>query len=716
MRKTTLNTAILLALGWPVTALAAATNTSENATDTNADAAEANASRIERIKVRGDFRARGIEDVAGGLSVLSADDLQQRDAEHLEQALAMAPNVNLAAGASRARFFQIRGIGERSQFVDPRNPSVGLVVDGINYSGLGNAGQLFDIGQVEVFRGPQSTRFGADGMAGMIYLDSTATSYFPEGQLEVVWANYNTYAAGVAFGNAVTENLRVRGSIYQHVSDGFMDNIYLGRSDTQDQDELTVRLNADWELSDDLTAELTWHHLDIDNGYDAWSLNQDRTTLSDEPGRDTLDSHAGRVGLRYTGWAGHELQFSTSLVSADSIYSFDEDWAYVGIAPDAEYSSFDAYFRERDQLETEARWLSAEPVELAGVATDWVAGVYHQRRDQDLTREYTFLAEPFQSTYETRHSAIYGELQQQWTDQLRLTYGLRYEDYSNDYVDSRGVTANPSDSAWGGRASLQYRPQAGQRLFVSAARGFKGGGVNGEALGRMEDEGLEEVRDFLESRASFAPEYLTSLEAGYHLQLPEHSLQLQLTAFYSWRDDMQANAYVEREATFVTYMDNAAEGRNYGLEAELNYLPSDQLRVFANLGLLETELRDFELEDGTVLHGREQAHAPGYQLHTGFEYQLAPAWDLRVEMDARDSFYFSNSHDERSSAYQLYHLRLNYNWQQWQFSLWARNVLNEDYETRGFYFGNDPRDGYSPKNYVQYGEPRRVGLTARYTF
>ena len=55
---------------------------------------------------------------------LSAEDMQQRQAEHLEAALLMAPNVNLAAGASRASFVQIRGIGERSQFVDPINPSV----------------------------------------------------------------------------------------------------------------------------------------------------------------------------------------------------------------------------------------------------------------------------------------------------------------------------------------------------------------------------------------------------------------------------------------------------------------------------------------------------------------------------------------------------------------------------------------------------------------
>ena len=77
-----------------------------------------------------------------------------------------AANVNFNTGASRGRFIQIRGVGLRSQFVDPVNPSVGLLIDGINYSGLGGSSLLFDTQQAEIYRGPQGTRFGADAMAG----------------------------------------------------------------------------------------------------------------------------------------------------------------------------------------------------------------------------------------------------------------------------------------------------------------------------------------------------------------------------------------------------------------------------------------------------------------------------------------------------------------------------------------------------------------------
>src|SRR5690554_4332695 len=235
-------------------------------------------SAIERIVITGSFRAQGIEDVPASVSVLSSDDIQQRNAEHLEHALAMAPNVNLASGASRASFIQIRGVGERSQFVDPINPSVGLVIDGINYSSLGTAGTLFDIGQVEVFRGPQTTRFGADGMAGMIYLGSTAISDYTDGLAELTYANYNTYGGGIAATHRFTDSFSARFSVYQHNSDGFMENVFLNRNDTQNQDELTLRLNSHWRMGDSWDTYLTYHRFDIDNGYDAWSLDQDRTT------------------------------------------------------------------------------------------------------------------------------------------------------------------------------------------------------------------------------------------------------------------------------------------------------------------------------------------------------------------------------------------------------------------------------------------------------
>ena len=107
---------------------------------------------MKRLWLRQIFRATPVDQLAGHVSVVQPD--QRGDVvNHLEEVLNQIPNVNFSSGASRGRFVQIRGIGERSQFSEPLNSSVGLIVDGVDLSGIGAAATLFDVEQVEVLRG-----------------------------------------------------------------------------------------------------------------------------------------------------------------------------------------------------------------------------------------------------------------------------------------------------------------------------------------------------------------------------------------------------------------------------------------------------------------------------------------------------------------------------------------------------------------------------------
>src|SRR5690606_11303872 len=151
------------------------------------------------------------------------------------------PNVNFAAGASRGRYIQVRGIGERSQFVDPINPSVGLAIDGVDLSGVGNAGTLFDVQQVEVLRGPQGTRFGASALAGMVNIISNEPTATFEGQGTLGFANYDSWRAGLVLSGPLSDQLTGRVAVEQYTSDGFVDNAYLARDDTGERDEATAR-------------------------------------------------------------------------------------------------------------------------------------------------------------------------------------------------------------------------------------------------------------------------------------------------------------------------------------------------------------------------------------------------------------------------------------------------------------------------------------------
>ena len=95
----------------------------------NAQANSALPKNIERVVVTGDFRQTTLDQLSASASIVDQERLRSRQPSHIDSVLNSIPNVNFAAGASRGRFIQIRGIGERSQFAEPINPSVSFIVE-----------------------------------------------------------------------------------------------------------------------------------------------------------------------------------------------------------------------------------------------------------------------------------------------------------------------------------------------------------------------------------------------------------------------------------------------------------------------------------------------------------------------------------------------------------------------------------------------------------
>ena len=88
-----------------------------------------------------------------------------------------------------------------------------------------------------------------------------------------------------------------------------------------------------------------------------------------------------------------------------------------------------------------------------------------------------------------------------------------------------------------------------------------------------------------------------------------------------------------------------------------------------------------------------------------------------ADIEGKDKFYLSSSHDEQSESYWLLNTNLAYSADQWSLSVWGRNLTDEDVIVRGFGgFGNDPRKYYATEPYYQLGEPRTFGVSGQYNF
>ena len=127
---------------------------------------------LDEIVVTADFRDAKVTDIPASVSVIDAEQLRATTVEHFEEAIREVPNLNLSGEGSRARYFQLRGVGELEQYDGAPNPSLGFIVDDIDFSGLGSIGTLYDVDRVEVLRGPQGTRYGANALGGLIYIRS----------------------------------------------------------------------------------------------------------------------------------------------------------------------------------------------------------------------------------------------------------------------------------------------------------------------------------------------------------------------------------------------------------------------------------------------------------------------------------------------------------------------------------------------------------------
>ena len=684
--------------------------------------ASATAGALEEIVVEASLTPLSLATATSGISLIDDRAIARNQSHFVADVLAQAPNVNFSSGASRGRFFQIRGTGERSQFIDPINPSVGLNIDGIDFSGIGNAASLFDVEKIEVLRGPQGTVFGASASAGLINIvsrdPSEVFSVTASGSLGSIAGNrtmFDSKQAGIVVNGAISDHSNARLAVQRNLSDGFVENIHLDRDDTDNIDETVARGKIHWQASDALSLKTTLLYINVDNGYDGFTLDNLRDSITHQPGFDRQRSRAIATELQYQLNDAMHWQLDIAHSDNDIDYGYDEDWTYDGFHAWG-YSSFDRYQRERKTTTIDSRIASTHD---SGAAL--TVGLYHKKQTVDLLRSYTYDS-PFSSEYDSKNTALYGEISQSFNDKLTLSTGLRAERISSDFSDSLNQQNSSSATLWGGHISAVLAATDEYALFSRVSRGFKPAGVNSE-----------NGNNIPEQNQIYDKETLINVEMGINFAARDKKLRSQLTAFYQERRDAQIKqslAIPQSGANcpcdFEDYIDNANKTEQHGIELESNYQLSPAVEIIFNAGYLVAEFDDYQRISAGAgdapltedLAGRRIAQSPKYQFALGSNWSINQNLDLWMQVEGRDSYFFSNRHELESRAYQLVNARLRYHRDNWEVSLWGKNLGNEDYYVRGFgSFSNDPRDGYvGTEPYYQFGMPQEIGLSASYTF
>ncbi|EIF50155.1 TonB-dependent receptor [Sulfurovum sp. AR] len=676
---------------------------------------------LDPIVVSADFREEKLSETTNSVTVIGEEEIYDKASAPFEEVIGKAPNVNFTGVGSRAHHIQIRGIGERSQFKYPLNPSVGITIDGMDFSDTTLAVTLFDVNQIEVLKGPQGTTFGSNGMAGVINVQSNEPTRETEGHVEATVGNYNTKAFGLAVGGEISENLLGRFSIHKNTSDGFMENIYLGRDDTNNIDELAAKMQLRWFAADNHTIDFKFMHLDIDNGYNAFTLDNSRKSIADVPGNDEQKTNALLLKSTYD-FGKSKLISSINWSDNDTLYVTDYDWAYPGynINGGEQYDGYDSFDRNRKNLSIDVRFVSDEKGKIFNNTTDWTIGAYYQDRKHTLDNFY-YYSEPgyaeykeLSTKYDTKATALYGQLDTVLTDKLTLITGLRVEKWDAQYSDHKLYVADYSpdtitevsrdydDTLYGGKIGLNYQVDKNTLIYTALSKGYKPGGVNVDPS----------VTDDLKT---YETEELWNLEAGINSSHFDNKLYSRLNVFYAKRRDQQVDTSDQIGADYVEYLVNAGKSYNYGLESEIDYYPKDSLHLYSRIGLLQTEYDEFPTDPS--LEGRGQPQAPNYQYNIGLNYNFAENWAFNTNIEGKDSYYFTNSTNQKINGYDIVNASLLYTRGNWSANIWVKNITDEDYPIKAFYWDNTSADGWDdPQVYVQYGSPRTFGLTVSYDF
>jgi outer membrane receptor protein involved in Fe transport len=684
--------------------------------------------KSKEIIVRAGLSDESLQKITSSVTVFTGNDIRLSSIDHFQTLINQIPNLNWAGGTSRPRYFQIRGIGERSHYFGEGTPnfSVGFVIDDMDLSGMGMVGLLYDMDQIEVFKGPQSSVYGPNAIAGLISLRSTNPTDHFEMKYSTSFGTDNHHCGSSVMNVRLMKNMNMRLTSVYNYSDGFRENVSQNITDSNKREEAFSRMKLSYDPIDRLSILATIIYTELDNGYDVWAPdnNTDFITYSNDKGEDSQRTYGYSLRAQFEASETLNITSITSFTETDLVHAYDGDWADStywhdnhGFDPAVEgwaYEFYDKNERNRANLTQEIR-LSMGSIILGGYFKHLI--------EQDKATGYLFggVATDATSHYDFQATAGYAQYGLDLTSSFKLKANIRYENNSikykgtsqglNDYWEKIKLPLIHFDidhSMLGYRASLHYLKDKFTSFYGSISQGYKSGGVNQQPF-------------LSDASRLYDPEFIQNFEIG--LKRSTKKYQTQLSTFYSLRKDQQVSVSSQQDKenpnSFLFYTGNAGSGTIQGFEWENTLNVSSNLNMDASLGYLTTwvdKFTYFAAEGVEAIGGnRKAAMSPKMTGSIGFNYENESGIFASTLMSFKDEYYFSDSHDQQSEPYSLLSLTIGKSFGKTTATIWIRNAMDERYTTRGFYFGLIPPT-YPDQLWKSYGDPRQIGVTIDYTF
>ena len=587
---------------------------------------------VAELVVTAERRTENLQTTPIAATVISGDDLISKGVLTVDSLQFVLPGVTVN-NFGQGNDFNIRGIG-KAEHNSQTTTGVITYRDGVaTFPGYFQGEPYYDIGHVEVLRGPQGTFVGQNATGGAVFITSQdpVIAGGHHGYISGQIGNYADAGAQGAINLPASDTFAARLAFSTERRDSFYKITGPG-SNNPGVGEGSFRLGLLWKPTSSLSVLFKTDYSYLNLGAypaDPVLAKNDPFHITANFPQKALDRFVrSDLKIDYVLDNGITLRSISGFQKGNTRYQADLDGTSA------------ANFTFSDSV-NETIW--SQEFNLISPDTgpiSYIVGAYLQTDVLDFLPGQFFIGEPagsvfteyrLEGTNPKQTEALFGQVSFKLAQNLELQLGARYSGArTTNHVSvlqfGTPIRADQTEkfSNTSGKVSLNWTIDPHNFVYAFVATGFRAGGLN--------------VPVGLGLPAPFGPENVTEYETGWKSGFFGGHLRTQVDAYYNHYENFQVTIGYPLFPTFGIELNTPNPTKIYGLEAQAEAV-FGAFSFDAGLGLLHSEIGTFYATDPRIasvtgcapatgpagptcinLGGREQTYAPKFTFNIGAQY------------------------------------------------------------------------------------------------
>ena len=590
-------------------------------------------------------------------NLLSATQLLKRDVNILDTGLGNdLPTVRGVDGSGPA-------VGAVAFFAGSR-PRLNMQIDGrtSSYNELAfGTKSLWDMKQVEIYRGAQSYAQGRNAIAGAVVMTSNDPTQEWEGAAKLNMGNHRlAQTAALISGPVVKDELAFRLSVDHQQRETAVDLPHYDPVGNPRWFKATnTRAKLLWTPSalPDLYSRLTFNHLNA-------RAPQSETELQPNSPRYTPERPVFQTRSASTIWdIGYQLsehwKWENKLVYTHFIHDRKTTSPFNTALPPNRRGVPARVDGNEFQIEPIVKYESEKYRGLFGLF------YFNAKQDESVTMLNGRIARtPITTNFndKTKTKAVFGEITFTPDIPFELTLSARYEQEHHQRKGKSAMFSINRDKKYNvflPKADIAWKINDAQRLGFKVGKGYNPGGA-GVTFGVPY------------TSYEYDAEYVWNYELYHRWTSADKRLRINSNLFYNDYKDMQLPFTLGPNSIVIR---NADKVVTYGAEINTEWQATEKLALNAGIGMLKTDIKRYP---NSGIEGNKLARAPSFSGKVGANYRLLDHLEIGTNYSYNSSYYSTadNLANGKVGHYDQLDVYLAYDFKHARITLYADNVLN----------------------------------------